>query len=131
MVSADTISDEHPKFSDQDSLFQILLERNKLQLNLVNQGSGTYSSRIFPIDLENYQYNWYQGKLTFKENPKLRIKPYAYAKYRIFHNLLDIGAGISFKTKKFDYNLEINAYHYPSYMKGIGTDLEISIKYNF
>lgn len=118
--------------SNQDSLFQFILEKDKIKLNLFNQTSGIYSSRIFPINLEDYQYNWYQGNLTSDYvGKKLKIKPYAYAKYRVFHNLMDIGTGISFKTKKFDYNLGINVYHYPSYMKGIGTDLEISIKYNF
>lgn len=118
--------------SSQDSLFQFILEKDKIKLNLFNQTSGIYSSRIFPINLEDYQYNWYQGNLTSEYvGKKLKIKPYAYAKCRVFHNLMDMGAGISFKTKKFDYNLGINIYHYPSYMKGIGTDLEISIKYNF
>lgn len=118
--------------SSQDSLFQFILEKDKIKLNLFNQTSGIYSSRIFPINLEDYQYNWYQGNLTSEYvGKKLKIKPYAYAKCRVFHHLMDMGAGISFKTKKFDYNLGINVYHYPSYMKGIGTDLEISIKYNF
>lgn len=118
--------------SSQDSLFQFILEKDKIKLNLFNQTSGIYSSRIFPINLEDYQYNWYQGNLTSDYvGKKLKIKPYAYAKCRVFHRLMDMGAGISFKTKKFDYNLGINVYHYPSYMKGIGTDLEISIKYNF
>ncbi len=118
--------------SSQDSLFQFILEKDKIKLNLFNQTSGIYSSRIFPINLEDYQYNWYQGSLTSEYvGKKLKIKPYAYAKCRVFHNLMDMGAGISFKTKKFDYNLGINVYHYPSYMRKIGTDLEISIKYNF
>lgn len=116
----------------QDSLFQVLLEKDKLKLNLFNQTSGVYTSRIFPINLEDYQYNWYQGNLTSKYvGNRLKIKPYAYAKYRVFHNLMDMGLGLSFKTKKLDYNLGINLYHYPSFKTGIGTDLEISIKYNF
>lgn len=123
----------HYTFSDQDSLFQFLLERNKLQLNLFNPSTGTYSSRIFPINLEEYQYNWFEGNLTAKKkrNPKLSINPYLYTQYRFFHNLLDMGAGISFKTKKLDYNLGINIYHYPQYQRGFGTDLEVSIRYNF
>lgn len=118
-------------FSNQDSLFQILLEEYKLQLNLVNPETGTYSSRIFPINLEDYTYNWYQGTLTTEKRKRLSLKPYAYARYRIFNNLLDLGTGISFKTKNLDYNLGINAFHYPSLKKGIGFDLEVGIKYNF
>lgn len=124
--------DSITSWSNRDSLFQLILEKDKLKLNLTNPVSGINHSRIFPINLDDYQYNWYQGNLTSKYiGKRLRIKPYAYAKYRVFHNLIDMGAGISFKTKKFDYNFGINAYHYPSYMNGIGTDLEISIKYNF
>lgn len=127
----DTLLIKNAQFSGQDSLLQFSLEKNKLQLNLFNQQTGTYSSRIFPIDLDDYQYIWNQGKLTQKKTKGFQFKPYAYAKYRVFHNLLDMGAGISFKTKKLDYNLGVNAYHYPSYKKGIGMDLEISIVYNF
>lgn len=124
-------TDVKKRFSNQDSLFQILLEESKLQLNLVNPSTGIYSSRIFPINLNDYTYNWYQGTLTAEKRKRLSLKPYAYAKYRIFNNLLDLGTGISFKTKNLDYNLGINAFHYPSFKKGIGFDFEVGIKYNF
>lgn len=128
----DTIPIYQPPFTDQDSLFQILLEKSKLQLSMINTETGTYSTRSYPINLEDYTYNWYQGELTSKYiGKKVKVEPYAYAKYRIKNNLLDLGSGISFKTKRLNYNLGINIFSYPKLGKDFGWDLEVGIRYNF
>lgn len=55
-----------PLISKQDSLVQLVLKRNKLNLSLLNKESNTYSTRSFQIDLNKYSYNWYEGQLTQK-----------------------------------------------------------------
>lgn len=120
-----------PLISKQDSLVQLVLKRNKLNLSLLNKESNTYSTRSFQIDLNKYSYNWYEGQLTQKRIKRFSLNPYIYGKYRPFNNLLDMGVGISFKTKRFNYKLGVNAFYYPRFHSGIGTDLEFTVTYNF
>lgn len=120
-----------PVISKQDSLVQIVLKKNQLNLSLLNQQTGTYSTRLFNINLDKYNYNWYEGQLTRKKVARLSLNPYVYGKYRLFNNLFDIGAGLSIKTKRFNYKLGVNAFYYPKIKSGIGTDIEFQITYNF
>ena len=120
-----------PVISKQDSLVQLVLKRNKLNLSLLNKESNTYSTRSFQIDLNKYSYNWYEGQLTQKRIKRFSLNPYIYGKYRPFNNLLDMGTGIEFKTNRFNYKLGINAFYYPKFQSGIGTDLEFSVQYKF
>lgn len=117
--------------SKQDSLVQIVLKRNQLNLSLLNKETNTYSTRSFQIDLNKYSYNWYEGQLTQKRIKRFSLNPYIYGKYRPFNNLLDMGTGIEFKTNRFNYKLGINAFYYPKFQSGIGTDLEFSVQYKF
>lgn len=120
-----------PVISNQDSLVQIVLKKDKLNLSLFNKETNTYSTRLFPIDLDKYNYNWYEGQLTQKRVKRFSLNPYIYGKYRPFNNLLDMGTGIEFKTNRFNYKLGINAFYYPKFQSGIGTDLEFSVQYKF
>lgn len=120
-----------PVISNQDSLVQVVLKKNQLNLSFLNQQSGTYSTRLFPIDLDKYNYNWYEGQLTRKKVARLSLSPYVYGKYRPFNNLFDMGAGLSIKTKRFNYKFGVNTFYYPKIKSGIGTDIEFQITYNF
>ena len=120
-----------PIISKQDSLVQIVLKKNQLNLSLLNKETDTYSTRLFKIDLDKYNYNWYEGQLTRKKVARLLLSPYVYGKYRPFNNLFDMGAGLSIKTKRFNYKLGVNTFYYPKIKSGIGTDIEFQITYNF
>lgn len=120
-----------PVISKQDSLVQVVLKKNQLNLSFLNQQSGTYSTRLFNIDPDKYNYNWYEGQLTRKKVARLSLSPYVYGKYRPFNNLFDMGAGLSIKTKRFNYKLGVNTFYYPKIKSGIGTDIEFQITYNF
>jgi hypothetical protein len=120
-----------PLISNQDSLVQIVLKKDKLNLSLFNKETNTYSTRLFPIDLDKYNYNWYEGQLTRKKVARLSLSPYIYGKYRPFNNLFDMGAGLSIKTKRFNYKFGVNIFYYPKIKSGMGTDIEFQITYNF
>lgn len=120
-----------PVISKQDSLVQIVLKKNQLNLSLLNQQTGTYSTRLFNINLDKYNYNWYEGQLTRKKVARLSLSPYVYGKYRPFNNFFDMGAGLSIKTKRFNYKFGVNTFYYPKIKSGIGTDIEFQITYNF
>lgn len=124
-------SDNSVKVSNQDSLVQIVLKKDKLNLSLFNKETNTYSTRLFPIDLDKYNYNWYEGQLTRKKVARLSLSPYVYGKYRPFNNLFDMGAGLSIKTKRFNYKFGVSTFYYPKIKSGIGTDIEFQITYNF
>ena len=118
-----------------DSLVQFLLDNSHLKVYSVhNIDSITLgsTSKDFELDLDFYKYNWVNNQLTYKPLPIYqRIKPYAYISYRYFHNVIDGGIGLSFKTKTLIYKVGVNTFYYPKYKKDLGLDLEFKLEYNF
>lgn len=122
----DTIS----KISEGDSLIQMILSRDNMSLSFKSP-TGGYLTKGFDLDLKNFTYNWVNGNLTRKKvGFKLKLEPYAYAKYRYFNKMVDLGIGISFKTRDIQYKLGLNGFYYPCLKDKLGTDLEFSITYN-
>lgn len=118
-----------------DSLVQFLLDNSHLKVYSVhNIDSITLgsTSKDFELDLDFYKYNWVNNKLTRKPiNFLERFKPYTYISYRYFHNVMDAGFGLSFKTKTLIYKVGVNTFYYPKYKKDLGLDLEFKLEYNF
>lgn len=129
----------YKKSSDQvirkDSLVQFLLDHHRLRVSSVYKTDSLALGSIskdFELNLDFYKYNWVNNQLTYKPLPFYqRIKPYAYISYRYFHNVMDGGIGLSFKTKTLNYKLGINTFYYPQYKKDLGLDLELKLEYNF
>ena len=118
-----------------DSLVQFLLDNSHLKVYSVhNIDSITLgsTSKDFELDLDFYKYNWVNNQLTRKPiNFLERFKPYTYISYRYFHNVIDAGFGLSFKTKTLIYKVGVNTLYYPEYKKDFGLDLEFKLEYNF
>lgn len=118
-----------------DSLVQFLLDNSHLKVYSVhNIDSITLgsTSKDFELDLDFYKYNWVNNQLTSKPiNFLERFKPYTYISYRYFHNVMDAGFGLSFKTKTLIYKVGVNTFYYPKYKKDFGLDLEFKLEYNF
>ncbi len=118
-----------------DSLVQFLLDNSHLKVYSVhNIDSITLgsTSKDFELDLDFYKYNWVNNQLTSKPiNFLERFKPYTYISYRYFHNIMDAGFGLSFKTKTLIYKVGVNTFYYPKYKKDLGLDLEFKLEYNF
>ena len=118
-----------------DSLVQFLLDNSHLKVYSVhNIDSLTLgsTSKDFELDLDFYKYNWVNNQLTRKPiNFLERFKPYTYISYRYFHNVMDAGFGLSFKTKTLIYKVGVNTFYYPKYKKDFGLDLEFKLEYNF
>ena len=114
---------------EEDSLIQMLLSKDDLKLAF--KSSGGFLTNDFDLDLDRYQYNWVDGKLTQKKlGFKIKLEPYLYAKYRYFNKMADLGFGISFKTQNLSYKLGLNGFYYPCLQNKLGTDLEFTITYN-
>ena len=118
-----------------DSLVQFLLDKRHLQVSSVYKTDSLTLGSIskdFELNLDFYKYNWVNGQLTCKPISFFqRFKPYAYVSYKYFHNTLDGGIGLSFKTKTLIYKVGINTFYYPQYKKDLGLDLELKLEYNF
>ena len=118
-----------------DSLVQFLLDNSHLKVYSVhNIDSITLgsTSKDFELDLDFYKYNWVNNQLTRKPiNFLERFKPYTYISYRYFHNVMDAGFGLSFKTKTLIYKVGVNTFYYPKYKNDLGLDLEFKLEYNF
>lgn len=118
-----------------DSLVQFLLDNSHLKVYSVhNIDSITLgsTSKDFELDLDFYKYNWVNNQLTRKPISFIkRFKPYTYISYRYFHNVMDAGFGLSFKTKTLIYKVGVNTFYYPKYKKDLGLDLEFKLEYNF
>lgn len=119
----------------KDSLVQFLLDNRHFKVYSVNNIDSITlgsTSKDFELNLDFYKYNWVNNQLTYKPLPFYqRIKPYAYISYRYFHNVIDGGIGLSFKTKTLIYKVGINTFYYPQYKKDLGLDLELKLEYNF
>lgn len=119
----------------KDSLVQFLLDNSHLKVSSVYKTDSLTLGSIskdFELNLDFYKYNWVNNQLTYKPIPIYqRIKPYAYISYRYFHNVMEGGIGLSFKTKTLIYKVGINTFYYPQYKKDLGLDLELKLEYNF
>lgn len=114
-----------------DSISQILIKNNWLELTTKNTLDSTYKIRKFKIDPNQYNYNWVNNELTYKKKLNLKLIPYISGSYRPFNKFTDLNAGLVLETKKFNYNLGLNLFYYPSLQKSVGKDLQISITYKF
>ena len=118
-----------------DSLVQFLLDNSHLKVSSVYKTDSLTlgsTSKDFELDLDFYKYNWVNNQLTRKPiNFLERFKPYTYISYRYFHNVMDAGFGLSFKTKTLIYKVGVNTFYYPKYKKDFGLDLEFKLEYNF
>lgn len=118
-----------------DSLVQFLLDNSHLKVSSVYKTDSLTlgsTSKDFELNLDFYKYNWVNNQLTYKPIPIYqRIKPYTYISYRYFHNVMDAGFGLSFKTKTLIYKVGVNTFYYPKYKKDLGLDLEFKLEYNF
>ena len=127
--------DQASMVNNNDSLVQFLLDKRHLQVSSVYKTDSLTLGSIskdFELNLDFYKYNWVNGQLTCKPISFFqRFKPYAYVSYRYFHNVMDGGIGLSFKTKTLNYKLGINTFYYPQYKKDLGLDLELKLEYNF
>lgn len=116
----------------QDSLVQLLLDRKILQLSFYNHGVNKYLSKTYNLDFDQYQYNWTPSiGLTYQKKMMLEVVPYLQMDYEVFNKVISVGTGISFKTRKLDYNIGFSLARYPMVDQMIRPGLEIYTTYKF
>lgn len=115
----------------KDSLVQILLDKNKVRFTSYNKAASVYQSKDYSIDLERYKYNWTSEGFTRSKTSQLYIQPYTSIKYGVCHKTFSITPGVSFKTRKLDYNLGISLNRDQRLNPNITTDIELEVVYKF
>ena len=128
----DFVEPSNKTFSTRsDSLVQILLDRKKLTLSSYNQGYNKYITKEFDVDYTRYRYNWTPEGLSSEKVMYFAIQPYLYGKYQPFHREVNLGTGISFKTRKLDYNLGVSLNNSGWAKPQLKSDLELTVIYKF
>nr|DAV67523.1 MAG TPA: hypothetical protein [Caudoviricetes sp.] len=115
----------------KDSLVQVLLNRNNIQFTSYNKSADVYQTKDYSVDFERYKYNWTPNGLTRNKSSYLYVQPFTSVRYNVFSKSLSITPGISFKTRRLDYNLGISLNRDPRLEKNIYTDIQVEVTYKF
>lgn len=128
----DFISTELDAFSPtKDSIVQIIFDRKNVRFTSYNQAAKIFQSKDYPVDFERYKYNWTPEGLTRNKIRQLYVQPFTSVKYGVLTKSFSITPGISFKTKRLDYNIGFSINRDTRLNSNIYTDVELQITYKF
>ena len=112
-------------------LLQILSNRDKLSITTFNTDCRS-ATEEYTVNYSRYQYNYLDGKLTYKKTPFLkRFNPVIQYTLRPVHNSHDLDLGLKYNTSKFNYEAGLNINYYPKLRDNLGLDPYLRISYNF
>ena len=112
-------------------LLQILSNRDKLSITTFNTDCRS-ATEEYTVNYSLYQYNYLDGKLTYKKTPFLkRFNPVIQYTLRPVHNFHDLDLGLKYKTSKFNYEAGLNINYYPKLRDNLCLDPYLRISYNF
>ena len=112
-------------------LLQILSNRDKLSITTFNTDCRS-ATEEYTVNYSRYQYNYLDGKLTYKKTPFLkRFNPVIQYTLRPVHNFHDLDLGLKYNTSKFNYEAGLNINYYPKLRDNLGLDPYLRISYNF
>lgn len=115
----------------KDSLVQVLFNRNYIKFTSYNKSADVYQTKDYSVDFERYKYNWTPNGLTRDKSSHLYVQPFTSIRYNVFTKSLSITPGISFKTRRLDYNLGISLNRDPRLDRNIYTDIQVEVTYKF
>lgn len=112
-------------------LLQILSNRDKLSITTFNTDCRS-ATEEYTVNYSRYQYNYLDGKLTYKKTPFLkRFNPVIQYTLRPVHNFHDLDLGLKYNTSKFNYEAGLNINYYPKLRDNLCLDPYLRISYNF
>lgn len=112
-------------------LLQILSNRDKLSITTFNTDCRA-ATEEYTVNYSRYQYNYLDGKLTYKKTPFLkRFNPVIQYTLRPVHNFHDLDLGLKYNTSKFNYEAGLNINYYPKLRDNLGLDPYLRISYYF
>lgn len=115
-----------------DSLVQVLIGKDNLQLALYSKQKNRYITQDYHIDLEKYKYNWtLESGLTYQKKLSLELYPYIEGSYSFLEKSKSIESGLKLKTRKLDYNIGLSINQDPRINPDIYYDVKFTISYRF
>lgn len=112
-------------------LLQILSNRDKLSITTFNTDCKS-ATEEYTVNYSRYQYNYLDGKLTYKKTPFLkRFNPVIQYTLRPVHNFHDLDLGLKYNTSEFNYEVGLNINYYPKLRDNLVLDPYLRISYNF
>lgn len=119
------------KYPNSDKLIQLLLTDKEMKLGLLDT-DGEIFEKVYEVDTYNYSYNYIDNNLTRGSKPFIKkIKPLSSITWRPFNNLWDLDFGLKYNTRKFNYELGLNMFYYPTIKNNPSGDLYFKLSYNF
>lgn len=119
------------QFPESDKLISLDLTKKKLSLGLVTL-TGEVIEKIYPVDLNGYNYRYVNQTLTYKKKSIFtKIKPTVEYMYRPLNNFHDVNIGLIYKTGLINYEIGLNGHHYNFKESQFGIDPYLRIKFEF
>lgn len=118
-------------YPQNNKLISFDLTSSKLDIDLLTTQGLTVRNQ-YKLDLERYNYRMVNNSMTAKKKFLFQVKPELEYTFRPFNNLHDLNLGLNFKTRRFIYELGVNANYYPGLNQNkIKYDMLVGIKYRF
>lgn len=124
------------QYPENPKLLQVDLSQNSFDLSLLSTEGKIYREN-YKIDTEfrNYRYsfrNSRNGNLS-SENISFwkRFEPFTQVTLKPFNSMMDLDLGVTYKTRKINYEIGISGFYYPQMSNSLGGDLFLRVRYNF
>lgn len=111
-------------------LLQLNFSERKLSLALLNVQGNIYRE-TYSVDTRFSRYQYTDHLTSDRVSFWQKIQPFAQIQTRPVHNLWDLDLGISYNTRKINYEFGLNGYYYPKLQKYPGLDVFLRFRYNF
>lgn len=117
------------QFPNAPKFLQLKLNKS-LELTFLNTQGKVYTES-FQIDPLRYNYLYTDHLTSEKKSFFARIQPYTQLTIRPIHSMVDLDFGLSYKTKRMQYEFGLNGFYYPSLSSPFGADVFLRVRYNF
>lgn len=117
------------QFPNAPKFLQMKLNK-RLELTFLNTQGKVYTES-FQIDPSRYNYSYTDHLTSERKSFFARIQPYTQLTLRPIHTMVDLDLGLSYKTKRMQYEFGLNGFYYPSLPSHFGADVFLRVRYNF
>lgn len=117
------------QFPNAPKFLQMKLNKG-LELTFLNTQGKVYTES-FQVDPSRYNYLYTNHLTAEKKSFFSRIQPYTQLTIRPIHSMVDLDLGLSYKTKRMQYEFGLNGFYYPSLSSPLGADVFLRVRYNF
>lgn len=118
---------QYPK---NPKLLQADISNSSFRLSLLSTEGKTYTEE-FEIDPRFRNYRYTDHLSSKRINFWKRFEPFTQLTVKPFHSMLDLDFGVTYKTRKINYEIGISGFYYPQFQNPFGGDLFLRVRYHF